>query len=194
MQVAADHEVTLKGRAEELEVLAKAKQILAETTAGAEEETYSFLQEATVSRLRTRADLAHVEVISLIKNLAQKHHSKALEKLASQIQVLMQYGAKFGDDPFKKVKGLITELIDRLMAEAAAEATEKAYCDEQMAKTEAKKNELDTDIASLTAKIDKASAASAKLKEEVKELQAELAALAKEQAKKNELDTDIASL
>merc|ERR1719443_652436 len=168
MQVAADHEVTLKGRAEELEVLAKAKQILAETTAGAEEETYSFLQETTASRLKTRADLAHVEVISLIRSLARKHHSKALEKLASQIQVLMQYGAKFGDDPFKKVKGLITELIDRLMAEAAAEATEKAYCDEQMAKTEAKKNELDTDIASLTAKIDKASADSAKLKEEVK--------------------------
>merc|ERR1719443_1230909 len=154
MQVAADHEVTLKGRAEELAVLAKAKQILAETTAGAVEETYALLQEATVSRLRTRADLAHVEVISLIKSLAQKHHSKALEKLASQIQVLMQYGAKFGDDPFKKVKGLITELIDRLMAEAAAEATEKAYCDEQMAKTEAKKSELESDIASLTAKID----------------------------------------
>jgi len=187
MQVAADHEVTLKGRAEELEVLAKAKQILAETTAGAEEETYSFLQEATVSRLRTRADLAHVEVISLIKNLAHKHHSKALEKLASQIQVLMQYGAKFGDDPFKKVKGLITELIDRLMAEAAAEATEKAYCDEQMAKTEAKKSELEADIASLTAKIDSAAAASAKLKEEVKELQAELAALAKEQAEMDKI-------
>jgi len=187
MQVAADHEVTLKGRAEELEVLAKAKQILAETTAGAEEETYSFLQEATVSRLQTRADLAHVEVISLIKNLAQKHHSKALEKLASQIQVLMQYGAKFGDDPFKKVKGLITELIDRLMAEAAAEATEKAYCDEQMAKTEAKKSELESDIASLTAKIDKAAAASAQLKEEVKELQAELAALAKEQAEMDKI-------
>merc|ERR1719482_2671916 len=182
MQVAADHEVTLKGRAEELEVLAKAKQILAETTAGAEEETYSFLQEATVSRLRTRADLAHVEVISLIKNLAQKHHSKALEKLASQIQVLMQYGAKFGDNPFKKVKGLITELIDRLMAEAAAEATEKAYCDEQIAKSEAKKSELEGDIASLTAKIDKAAAKSASLKEEVKELQAELAALSKSQS------------
>ena len=30
----------------------------------------------------------------------------------------------------------IDGLIDRLMAEAAAEETEKAYCDEQMAKTE----------------------------------------------------------
>jgi len=187
MQVAADHEVTLKGRAEELEVLAKAKQILSETTSGAVEETYSFLQTATAVRLRTRADLAHAEVVSLIKNLAQKHHSKALQKLASQIEVLMQYGAKFGDDPFKKVKGLITSLIDRLVAEAAAEATEKAYCDEQMAKTEAKKSELEADIDKLTAKIDESAAASAQLKEEVKELQAELAALAKEQAEMDKI-------
>merc|ERR1719506_2077398 len=131
------------------EILAKAKQILAETTSGAVEETYSFLQTATAVRLRTRADLAHAEVVSLIKNLAQKHHSKALQKLASQIEVLMQYGAKFGDDPFKKVKGLITSLIDRLMAESAA--------------------------------------ASAQLKEEVKELQAELAALLKEQAEMDKI-------
>merc|ERR1719174_3642233 len=87
----------------------------------------------------------------------------------------------------KKVKDLITSLIDRLVAEAAAEATEKAYCDEQMAKTEGKKSELESDIASLTAKIDKAAAASAKLKEEVKELQAELAALVKEQAEMDKI-------
>merc|ERR1719506_2046131 len=54
-------------------------------------------------------------------------------------------------------------------------------------KTEAKKSELEADIASLTAKIDSAAAASAKLKEEVKELQAELAALAKEQAEMDKI-------
>jgi hypothetical protein len=190
MQVAADHEVTLKGRAEELAVLAKAKEILGETTAGAVEETYSLLQTAAASRAGSRADLAHSGVIVLIKKLARKHHSKALQKLASQVEALMQYGAKFGDDPFKKVKGLITSLIDRLMAEAAAEATEKAYCDEQMARTEEKKSELEADIDKLTAKIDSAAAASAKLKEEVKELQAELAALAKEQAEMDKLRTE----
>merc|ERR1712039_735951 len=59
---------------------------------------------------------------------------------------------------------------------------EKAYCDEQIAKTEAKKAELEEDIAKLTSKIDTAAARSAGLKEDVKELQAELAALAKLQA------------
>jgi len=187
MQVAADHEVTLKGRAEELAVLAKAKEILGETTAGAVEETYSLLQTAAASRAGSRADLAHSGVIGLIKKLARKHHSKALQKLASQVEALMQYGAKFGDDPFKKVKGLITSLIDRLMAEAAAEATEKAYCDEQMARTEEKKSELEADIDKLTAKLDESAAASAKLKEQVKELQVELAALAKEQAEMDKI-------
>merc|ERR1719498_1082121 len=57
-----------------------------------------------------------------------------------------------------------------------------AYCDEEMAKTEAKKAELEDDVSKLSAKIDKAAATSAKRKEQVKELQAELAALAKEQA------------
>merc|ERR1719329_1836319 len=51
-----------------------------------------------------------------------------------------------------------------------------------MAKTEAKKSELSDDISKLNAKIDKAAATSAKRKEEVKELQAQLASLAKETA------------
>merc|ERR1719352_1461961 len=51
-----------------------------------------------------------------------------------------------------------------------------------MAKTEEKKQELDEDIEKLTTKIDKASADSTQLKDEVKTLQGELATLAKLQA------------
>jgi len=182
MQVAADHEATMKGRAEELAVIAKAKQILVETSEGAVGQTYSLIQVSTGAQLRTRADLANAEVVLLVKRLAEKHHSAALAELASRISAVLRYGAAGGEDPFVKVKSLIRELIDRLLAEAHAEATEKAYCDEQMAKTEAKKAELEDDIAKLTAKIDKAASSSAILKEEVKQLQADLAALAKSQA------------
>merc|ERR1711920_739631 len=73
-------------------------------------------------------------------------------------------------------------MISKLEAEADAEAEEKAWCDEQIAKTEEKKTDLESDIAKLTAKIDVANAKSADLKNQVKELQAELAALAKLQA------------
>merc|ERR1712151_628614 len=44
MQVAADHGETVKARAEELKVVAKARQIIEETSSGAVEQTYSFLQ------------------------------------------------------------------------------------------------------------------------------------------------------
>mmetsp|Transcript_50568 Transcript_50568/g.110055 ORF Transcript_50568/g.110055 Transcript_50568/m.110055 type:complete len:286 (+) Transcript_50568:1-858(+) len=77
-------------------------------------------------------------------------------------------------------------MIAKLEKESAEEATEKGYCDEQMTKTQAKKEELSAGISKLTAKIDKAAAASAGLKEDVKRVQGELAALAKAQA---EMDT-----
>merc|ERR1719265_2442106 len=73
-------------------------------------------------------------------------------------------------------------MMEKLLKEAAEEAEEKAYCDEEMKKTEAKKGELEDSIDGLTAKIDKAAAASAQLKEEVKALEEELAALHKLQA------------
>ena len=64
----------------------------------------------------------------------------------------MRYGTASGDDPFAKVKGLIQAMLVHLAKEAAAEATEKAYRDEEMAKTGEKKRELEDDIAKLTSK------------------------------------------
>merc|ERR1719387_1429286 len=124
--------------------------------------------------------MKNAEVVTLIKKLARQQHSTALAQLASRIKGVMAYGA--GDDVFAKVKGLISDMIAKLEKEAEAEATEKAYCDEEMSKTEAKKGELEGVISRLTSKIDLNSAKSAELKGEVKTLQAELAALSKEQA------------
>merc|ERR1719171_1357256 len=193
-QVATDHAASVKGRAAELEAIATAKKILEESTEGAVEQTYSMLQTAALStgrlQLRTRADLANVEVLSLVKKLAKEHHSVAMAQLASRISAVLRLGSRSGDDVFAKVKGLIEQMITKLQAQAAEEATEKAYCDEEMAKTEEKKGELEEDVAKLTAKIDRAAAKSASLKEEVKELQAELAALAKQQAEMDKARAD----
>merc|ERR1719265_680056 len=103
-------------------------------------------------------------------------------QLASRLSAVIRYGASSGDDPFAKVKGLITDMIEKLMKEAAAEASEKAYCDEEMAKTKAKKEELTDDIEKLTSKIDSDSSASERLKAEVKDLQKALADLVDSQA------------
>merc|ERR1719364_595201 len=137
-------------------------------TAGATKRSYSFLQIGLSTGLRTKADLANMEVVTLIKKLAREQHSTALAQLASRLNAVVRYGASSGDDPFAKIKGLITDMIAKLMKEAEAEASEKGYCDAEMAKTKSKKEELTDDIEKLTSKIDSDSSASERLKEEVK--------------------------
>merc|ERR1719399_2479411 len=75
MTTAADHEATVAARNEELKVIATAEKILKESTGGAVDQTYSFLQMAT------RADLANSEVVTMVKKLARDHHSAALSQL-----------------------------------------------------------------------------------------------------------------
>merc|ERR1719352_492683 len=182
MSVAADHEATVKSRTEELNAIATAEKILKESTGGAVEQSYSFVQ------LQSRTDLKNAEVVTLVKKLAREQHSSALAQLASRIKAVMAYGG--GEDVFAKIKGLISDMIAKLEKEAEAEATEKAYCDEEMSKTEAKKGELEGVVTKLTSKIDKAAARSASLKEEVTELEAELAALAKTQAEMDKIRSE----
>jgi len=184
MQVAADHQATVTARNEELKAIATAKKILEDTTSGAASQTYSMLQ---VARLQSRADLAGLEVVQLVKQLAKKHHSSALAQLASRMTAAIRFGASGGEDPFAKVKGLIENMIAKLEAEAKAEATEKAYCDEEMAKTEEKRGELMDDVSKLTAKIDQATSKSATLSADIKQLEAELAELMKSQAEMDKI-------
>jgi len=190
MTVASDHDATMKSRAEELTAIATAKKMLSESTSGASGQTYSLLQlvEATEtgSSLHTRADLANAEIVNLVKKLAKEQHSATLAQLASRIAALIKYGSSTGEDPFEKVRGLISDMIVKLEKEAQGESTEKAYCDEEMANTKAKKEELGFTISKLTSKVDSRAAKSASLKESVKTLQSELAKLSKSQA---EMDT-----
>merc|ERR1719335_1900554 len=92
-----------------------------------------------------------------------------------------------GDDPFGKVKGLIQDMIEKLVADAAKEAAHKAFCDKEMSETKEKKEDKETELDDLTTKIDKATAKIAKLKEEVATLEKELGEIAAAQKKATEL-------
>merc|ERR1719203_1545320 len=93
-----------------------------------------------------------------------------------------RFGAMAGEDPFAKVKTLITDMIAKLEKDAESDATEKAYCDKEMSETASKKEDKEAEIDKLSTKIDQMSAQSAKLKEEVASLQKALAELAASQA------------
>merc|ERR1719174_2233976 len=181
MSKAQEFEAETTSRGEELKALATAKKIIKETTSGAAGQSYGFLQ------LTTSSDLAQTEVVHMIRQLAKKQHSSMFSQLASRISSEMRFGSGSKADVFAKIKGLITDMIEKLEAEAEADATKKAYCDKELAETNQKKSDKPAEIEKLTAKIEQQAARSKKLKEEVAVLEGELAELVKEQAEMDKI-------
>merc|ERR1719382_67221 len=141
---AQDFEAAAKSRDEELKALAEAKKVISETTGGAETLAYglnqnqvSFLQVAR-SALSSEADLANFEAVRLIRDLARKENAPALAQLAQRMAATIRATARTGEDPFAKVKGLISDMITKLEADASADASHKAYCDKELAESTAK--------------------------------------------------------
>jgi len=189
MKAAEEFSAETASRGEELKALAAAKKVIQETTSGAADLSYSFFQ-VSRSTLSSGADLANFEAVRFVRELAQKHHSAALAQLASKMAQAMRSKSQDGEDPFTKVKGLIRSMIEKLLQEAEADATEKAFCDKAMAETEEKKADKEAEIEKLSTQIDSMSAKFSKLKEEVAELEKELAALARSQAEMNKLRSE----
>merc|ERR1719362_181745 len=78
-------------------------------------------------------------------------------------------------------------MIEKLRAEAGADATEKAYCDKELAESYAKKDDKTVEINKLGTKIDQMTSRSAQLKEEVAALEKALAELALAQAEMDKM-------
>merc|ERR1719253_990865 len=155
-------------------------------TGGAADLTYDLAQVSLLQVSSTESS-AGFDAVRFVRHLAQKQGSSALAQLSSRMASVLKLGAGAGDDPFAKVKGLISDMVARLEEEANADATLKAYCDKEMSESNAKKDELSAEIKKLTVKMEQMEAESAKLKEEVATLQKELAELAATQAEMDKL-------
>merc|ERR1719161_858992 len=71
------------------------------------------------------------KLVDLLKSLATKHHSFALTQMASMAR----------SDPFVKIRGLIEDMIAKLLKEAQEEATHQAFCEEELGKSKKSKEE-----------------------------------------------------
>jgi len=200
MSKSRDYEGETKSRAEEINAIQSALKAL-QSTGGAGSVTYglnqvSFLQlsQDTNLKLNSGADLANFEAVRFVRDLARKDQSGALYQLASRMASAMRLSSGTSDDPFAKVKGLIKNMIETLLEDSRADASHKAYCDEQTGETLEKKEVATAQIEKLSTKIDMATTRSAKLKEQVADLQKELAELASSQAEMNKVRTEEKSI
>merc|ERR1719161_695454 len=157
MSASEEFEMATKSRGEELNALATAKKIIKESTGGAAGQSYglnqvSFLQ-VERAQVASGADLAKFEAVRFVRDLARKSKAPALAQLASRMASAMRLGAAAGEDPFAKVKGLITDMISTLESDAEEDASQKAYCDKETSETTAKKEELTAESDKLSTKI-----------------------------------------
>merc|ERR1719353_2411572 len=148
-----------KQAGEETAAIEKAKDVLAEGVK-------VFLQ--TSSKLRVKsADEAYdtrTQVVRVLTKISKNAHSYRLMQLVASAQ----------SDPFGKIRGLIEEMIAKLTKEAAEEADQKSFCDEEISESKAKQADLSGKLDKTTARIAKAEADKAKLQEEIKLLEEEI--------------------
>merc|ERR1719156_55518 len=136
---------------------------------------------ATRSHVSTPVDeqkaAVRAQVVDKLRSLSRRFRSYALMEMVTAA----------GADPFEKIKGLIEEMIAKLQAEANEEATQKAFCDEETAKSKASKEDKTMKSDKLTARLDKATSTKTELEQSVKELEAEVAELDKADAEATKL-------
>merc|ERR1719217_1367420 len=149
-----------KQAGEETAAIEKAKEVLAEGVK-------VFLQTSTKLRVKS-ADEAYdtrTQVVRVLSKISKKVHSYKL----------MQLVASARSDPFGKIRGLIEDMITKLTKEAAEEADQKSFCDEEIGESKKKQADLSGKLDKTAARIAKADAGVAKLTEEIKLLETEIA-------------------
>merc|ERR1719504_646282 len=87
-----------------------------------------------------------------------------------------------GSDPFVQIRGLIEEMVSKLVKEAQEDATHEAFCQEEMGKSKKSQEEKTATLDKLGARIDDATATIAELNEAIKTLESEVAEIDKAQA------------
>jgi len=171
--IAADSETCERNKAlqdQELEAIAKAVSILRGNPADFAKDrvavtdvvsdsassfsSYSQLHSFVKSPSQSRA-------VQYIQEQAAQLNSRILANLATHVQA---------DDPFKKVKQMIEDLLNKLMEQAGNEAEHKGWCDTELATNEQTRHEKSTMVHNLLATEDSLSSKIAELESDIAQL------------------------
>merc|ERR1719487_2012329 len=103
-------------------------------------------------------DETRKQLESLLEKMGKQFHSYAMMEMVSAAAY----------DPFSKVKGLIEDMISKLMQAAAEEANHKAFCDEELGKSRKAKAEKAMKMDQYRARIDSSATSKAELEDAIK--------------------------
>merc|ERR1719476_778231 len=164
-QKAADFESRQQLRTEELEAIQKAIEILSSEVVSGHADKYLptlvQLNQRALSHLRSDTQSPmQIRAAQFLQDQARNLNSRMLSTLVARVR----------DDPFKKVKKMIKDLIVRLMEEANEEAEHKGWCDTELSTNEQTRKEKTEAVETLHAEIDELEASIAKLTEDIAEL------------------------
>jgi len=152
-------------RADEIAAVEKAIEILSSgAVSGASEKHLPQLVQLKTSALsQLRAEVQNpnqLRVAAYLKEQGSRINSRVLSALAMRVS----------EDPFKKVKKMIKDLIVKLMEEANEEAEHKGWCDTELSTNEQTRKEKTEAVETLHAEIDELEASIAQLTEQITEL------------------------
>merc|ERR1719217_969731 len=183
---AVEYEETMKSGKAEVAAIEKASTILAEgVTAFVEVKSRTHRASAKARFSSDDEDesdeqaAARVKVVNIFKSLSQNRHSFVFAQLAEMA----------ASDPFAKIKGLINDMIEKLLKEAQEEATHEAFCQEEMGKSKKSQADKTMKLDKFTARVDESSSKVETLTEQIKTLEAEVAEIDKAQAEATKIRT-----
>merc|ERR1719393_298565 len=168
-QKSSDFEARQKLRAEELEAITKAIEIISgEAVSGAADKHLPALVQYSSFALRASATAeSQGKVAVFLSTKAEELHSRMLSVLA----------ARAAADPFVKVRKMIKDMIIKLMEEANEETEHKGWCDGELGANKIQRDSKTEDVNTLTAQADQLTADIAKLTQELADLSKEITEL-----------------
>jgi cbb3-type cytochrome oxidase cytochrome c subunit len=182
---AVEYEETMKMGKEEIAAIGKASTILQEgVTALVQVKVRTHRASARWEPSDDNDDSdsmadARAKVVEIFKGIANQRHSFVFTQLASMAAA----------DPFEKIKGLINDMIEKLLKEAQEAATHEAFCQEEMGKTKKSQEDKTMKLEKFSARVDEASSKLSELTESIKTLEAEVGEIDKATAEATAIRT-----
>jgi len=121
------------------------------------------------------------KLVDRLTDMQSSGHSYALAQLTSRVK---------SGDPMDKIKGLIEEMLAKLMDELNKEVGQKAFCDQEMGKSNKALEEKGLKLNKYKTRLDQAETAKMELTTAVKELEGEIGEIDKAQAEATKIRTE----